>query len=426
MTTIDLTFANYFIAGVVLYYAGLFALARFTRKAPTLSGGQLVFVIVVPARNEELVIAETLSSLRELRGHDHRVLVLDDGSTDATYERALRLAGVDTRIQVVRRHGARAGRGKSDVLNHAFRIIGEMIDRREIVTDPSSTIVGILDADGRLERRCLEAVSPFFADPEVGSVQIGVRIGNAASSMLVRLQDMEFVGFTYLVQIARDHLGSSGLGGNGQFTRFSALQSLAREPWSPGALTEDLDLGLSLVKRGWKTRFCSATFVSQQGLPKWRPLLRQRTRWIHGHYQCWKHIPSLLRSHEVRWATRLDLATYLLLVLTVVVVTFNAIVSIASLLGAVLIENRFLDFIPSEVERAFVAELFALFPLGIFMWTYQRHSGHPFRWWEFPAYGLAFTLYSYVWVVATLRAWTRLLLRTGTWTKTPRVVEGTS
>jgi 1,2-diacylglycerol 3-beta-glucosyltransferase len=424
---IDLTVANYFIAGVVLYYAALFLLARVRREAPSKGREQPFFVIVVPARNEELVIAETLANLCSLDYSDYRVLVMNDDSSDATRERAATFAATDQCVALVDRSGDEAGRGKSAVLNHAFRLVGKMIASGELPARRSeSVVIGIVDADGRLEQQTLRAVAPYFGDPEVASVQVGVRIGNAAQNGLTRLQDMEFVGFTYLVQIARDHLGSSGLGGNGQFTRFSSLGSLGREPWAPRALTEDLDLGLSLVEKGWKTRFCSETFVTQQGVSRFRPLFRQRTRWIHGHYQCWAHIPRLIRSRNVRWATRFDLTTYLLLVVTVVVVTFNALASVASIAGLVIVDNRFLDFIPGGYERSIVAETFALLPLAIFMWTYQRNSERPFRWWELPAYGLAFTFYTYIWVFSTARAWMRIVLRRSNWTKTPRVAEPAS
>jgi 1,2-diacylglycerol 3-beta-glucosyltransferase len=422
---LDLTLANYLIAGVVAYYGFLLLVAKLgPRDLPT-GGAPGHFVLIVPARNEQLVIEATLDNLAHLDSDDHWVLVLNDGSEDATGEIAHRVAAEHKNIWVVDRTREEAGCGKSAVLNHAARLMVEALDRQ----DPrfsgwqvENVVMGIVDADGRLERTSLRAVEPYFERANVASVQVGVRIGNAGDGMLARMQDMEFVGFTYLVQIARDHFGSSGLGGNGQFTRLSALTSVGPAPWAPDALTEDLDLGLSLVAKGWETRFCSETFVSQQGLNRWRPLLRQRTRWIHGHYQCWRHVPKLLTARNVAWKTRLDLITYLLLVVTVVVVTYNLVVTLLGLAGVISVANNFLAFIPDGYPRAVVAEMVALFPLTIFMHTYQRHSGHAFRWYELPAAGAAFTAYSYVWVISTLRAWARIVTRRGNWTKTPRVV----
>jgi hypothetical protein len=57
------------------------------------------------------------------------------------------------------------------------------------------------------------------------------------------------------------------------------------------------------------------------------------------------------------------------------------------------------------------------------MFTYQRHSAHPFRWYEVPAYAVIFTLYTYVWLLTTARALARLATRRGDWVKTPRMAE---
>jgi 1,2-diacylglycerol 3-beta-glucosyltransferase len=97
--------------------------------------------------------------------------------------------------------------------------------------DPREVVVGVVDADGRLDPRTLKAVEPYSADPAVGGVQIGVPIANASAGLLARLQDIEFVGFSAFVQTARGLLGSVGLGGNGQFNRLSAL---LQGPWAAG------------------------------------------------------------------------------------------------------------------------------------------------------------------------------------------------
>src|SRR5262249_24057797 len=142
---IDLTVANYFIASVVLYYAFLFLLARVRRDVPLSGVAKPFFVIVVPARNEELVISETLGDLRSLEYPDYRVLVMNDGSSDATHERASAVAAVDRRVVLVDRYGAEAGRGKSDVLNHAFRIVEEGISTPEFCDrSPEAVVLGIV------------------------------------------------------------------------------------------------------------------------------------------------------------------------------------------------------------------------------------------------------------------------------------------
>ncbi len=422
---IDLTVLSYVILAIVGYYVLLFAMSRTRKAAPVYPDSRPLFVILVPARNEELVLDGTLANLTELAyGGDHRVLVVNDASSDGTAAIADDWAARDPRVRARHRSVAEAGKGKSDVLNYAHAAVRQWCENG----DPwlgghteDDIVLAIVDADGQLEASALDRVAPYFGDATVGTVQIGVRIANAETSTLARMQDMEFVGFSWLVQVARDRLGSSGLGGNGQFTRLTALNSLAGPAWSQGALTEDLDLGLRLIEAGWRTRFCHLTYVNQQGLEQWRPLLRQRTRWIQGHYQCWRHIAPLARASKVRMATRVDLIIYLVLVVTVILVSATVALGLLAGFGVVDVSNSFLSAVPDGSPRRLISLLLSVLPVLIFMWTYQRHSGRPFRWFEVPTFAVVFTLYTYVWLLTTLRALARLALRRNGWVKTPRV-----
>lgn len=427
--TIDLTITSYVISAIVMYYVALFVLSSHRRSREAEGGFRPLVVVMVPARNEELVLDETLANLCALTySGRYRVLVLDDGSDDRTGEICREWEMRDERVRAIHRTPEIAGRGKSDVLNHGYRAVRDWHDAGDswLAGCPTAEIVlGIVDADGRLEEDCLEIVAPYFTDPTVGTTQIGVRIANADRSLLARMQDMEFVAFTWLVQIARDNLGSSGLGGNGQFTRLSALETLGATPWEPKALTEDLDLGLQLIERGWHTRFCHLTSVDQQGLESWRPLLRQRTRWIQGHYQCWRHIPRLWRTPGIPLAARLDLSLYLVLVVTVMVVAGTLVLGILGAENILQVRSTFLvGVVPAGIPYRVVSLLLSTLPLAAFMTSYQLHSRNRFRWFEVPAAAALFTLYTYVWTIATLRAWWRITRRQTSWVKTPRVEVG--
>ncbi len=421
-----LTAASYFVSGVVLYYTVLFGISLL-RKAPDGRDVVTAFVVFVAAMNEEAVIEATLESLLGLE-HDRFVICVgDDGSTDATPAILARYAD-DPRVSVVHREAPRAQLGKSDVLNECLEVTMAMVDSDHPVLgglDPAGVVIGIVDADGRLDRQTLREVSPYFGEPKVASVQIGVRIANADTNLLTRMQDMEFVGFSAFVQRARDHLGSSGLGGNGQFTRLSALTGLKADrggPWKTDALTEDLELGLALICRGWRTRYCPTVYVAQQGLPGWHALFRQRTRWIQGHYSCWSYLPRLMRA-PTELTTRLDLSLYLLLIVTVVIVTLSAVAGVLTMAGVIAPANEFLAFLPVGRARNTVSLVFALTPIVAFMHVYQRHAHSRFHIWEVPAVSAIFTVYTYVWIFATIRALTRMALGRRNWVKTPRVAE---
>jgi cellulose synthase/poly-beta-1,6-N-acetylglucosamine synthase-like glycosyltransferase len=418
---------------ISLYFLGLnlVGLLR-TRRGPTrAAAASPLFVIVTPAHNEELVIGETVRRLLTLDAEHYLAVVMNDGSRDRTSEVAREAGDGDPRLIVVDRPHEIAGQGKGEVLNHAYRLLVQMVEEDDPRLRGASTeqiVMGVLDADGWLRQDCLSAVAPYYDDPEVAGVQVPVRMWNARDGFLACMQDIEFVGFSVLVQGGRDVIGSVGLGGNGQFIRVSALETLGSAPWTK-CLTEDLDIGLSLVKRGWRHRMCPDTCVAQQAVTKSRVLLRQRTRWTQGHYSCWSHLPGLWRTREIPWLTRLDLSLHLLLALTIVVVAVQAVIGLLGFFAIYPIHRSVIaTVLPGEsVYRLFVL-LMACGPLSFLGIAYQRsaiaydsYGRSRLPLWSLPGMFLAFTLYTYFWgVPSTVRAFARILLRRDAWAKTPR------
>jgi hypothetical protein len=215
------------------------------------AGAELFFVFVLPCLNEEKVVLASLRRLPSMPGDNFGVVVVDDGSDDDTA--AIVSSVADARVSLLRRTAPDARQGKGEALNAAIGHLtgGGLLTGR----DHDHVIVVVMDADGRLESRAIAEVSPYFADSAVGAVQIGVRINNREQSRLARMQDMEFVIHTEVFQRGRRHLGSVGLGGNGQFMRLSALLSLGPSPWTR-SLTEDLDVGVRLLTAGWRNEYC--------------------------------------------------------------------------------------------------------------------------------------------------------------------------
>ena len=184
---------------------------------------------MMPCLNEEKVLLNSLQRLLSIPGGDFGVLVIDDGSDDNTVDAVSGIIG--ERVWLLSRKPPQARQGKGEALNAGVRYLtgsGHLAGR-----DPASVIVVVVDADGRLDPQSIEEVRPYFADPAIGAVQIGVRIDNRERAA-ARMQDMEFVIYTEVFQRGRRHLGSVGLGGNGQFMRLSAMMSLGPSR-GPGA-----------------------------------------------------------------------------------------------------------------------------------------------------------------------------------------------
>jgi 1,2-diacylglycerol 3-beta-glucosyltransferase len=274
--------------------------------------GELLWVFVVPALDEEVTIADSVRRLAAVEAPNKSIVVVDDGSTDGT---AAVLASLDVpELEVLKRVFPEARKGKAAALNAAWRHLDTLLSSGRWEGRPRErVIVCVVDADGRLAADAPDHVAPHFADPEVGGVQVRVRIYNR-SRLLTWCQDVEFGIFGLLFQAGRTPWGTAGMGGNGQFNRLAALDSVvegeAGGPWRD-KLTEDQDLGLRLIAAGWRGVASAGTSVDQQGLPGLRPLFRQRTRWAQGNLQAMSHLGRVWRSDR-SLLVRCDLVAYLL------------------------------------------------------------------------------------------------------------------
>jgi len=106
----------------------------------------------------------------------------------------------------------------------------------------------------------------------------------------------------------------------------------------------------------------------------------------------------------------------------VMLVFTTTMLSVADWVGILSVSNDALSFVPAGIPRNVAFATMATGPIWAFIFTYQRNSKFPLRWWEIPAYGAFFCAFAYVAVLFTIRAWTRMLLRRGTWAKTPRLL----
>ena len=328
---------------VVLFFRGIKSdrhMARQEEVNPEL----FEWVFLVPALNEEVTIADSVSRLEAIEVTRKRIVVINDGSDDRTAE--ILAERTDPDLYVVERKPPQARQGKAAALNYAF---DEVTERFKL--DPATTIFCIVDADGRINPESLPHVAKHFVDSEVGGVQTLVRIYNR-HRILTWFQDIEFSIYGHLFQAGRNKWGTAGMGGNGQYNRMSALQSIddrdpgpseeaivekdpepevsiepaSRGPWRD-RLTEDQDLGLRLMIAGWKCRHDNHATVEQQGVPGLRRLFRQRTRWSQGNLQAMGLIDDMVTS-KVHLPARFEQVVYLLMPVWQMIVGASLIASI--------------------------------------------------------------------------------------------------
>lgn len=388
-----------------------------------LSNPAMTAYFLIPCLNEALVVGDTVADLLG-RTRDTWVAVIDDGSDDETAEMAraaAAAAGGSDRLLVIQRSLPMARCGKGAALNDALERVREDVDRRGL--DPAKVVICVMDADGRLSDEAFPEALAAFEDDRVGAVQLIVRIRNR-DSWLTRMQDIEFWCISATAQFARTFTGTVSLGGNGQFTRLSALDTLDGDPWST-SLTEDLDLGLRLYARGWKVTAPSFGYVHQQGVTNLRTLLRQRTRWYQGHMSAIARVPELVRSKQLSEIRLLEVVLYLL-VPWLIVLPWSIVQQFVLIAPLIEPQRWFAGAVQSNtLATAAVWTLWyclSFLPNLLIGVTYARRT----RAVSMPVsilLGHAMLVYNYVGYAAVWRALFRMCTRRVSWAKTPRSAE---
>jgi len=424
MIEIDTTLLSILFALFGAFYSLLLIAVlrvRRRRKVPEGVSTASTFSLMIPARNEEAVLARTLEGIlaMDYPVDKFEVLVIDDGSADRTSEIADRVRGRNPgRVSVIHIQDAKAGRGKSEALNFGFRHLlrtSRFNGRREWV-------IGVFDADGVPDADLLQKAASQFENPKVGAVQASVRITNRGTSRLARMQDLEFSAFSRVTQMIRGELlDSASLGGNGQFVRARALYdaAISRKPhrfWRPGALTEDLELSARLVLRSWRIKHLATSYVHQEGVERFGDLFRQRTRWAWGSLQVFvEYILKLkfLRARNVPMKKRLDLVMSLSLFLMSPLVMVVWLLTFLDLIHVIQAVNQ-LPFL------ATLAISFGFFPIVTWgMWDQKEYRKA-----RLPLDLLLFTVYTYHWLPCLYVAALRVIGGDDPkWFKTRRIAE---
>jgi cellulose synthase/poly-beta-1,6-N-acetylglucosamine synthase-like glycosyltransferase len=236
----------------------------FTRNLPPVS-------ILIPARNEEVVIGKTLKKIlsTDYPEENIEVIVVNDGSTDRTETILTQMASQDSRIHPVHLPVAQSGRGKARALNVGLK-------------HASHDVIAVYDADNNPEPDALRMlVMGLISDDKLGAVIGKFRTLNRGRNLLTRFINIETLSFQWILQAGRYLLFKVAiLPGTNFVIRRDVLESCGG--WDEGAITEDAELSVRIYQRGWKIKFLPTAVTWEQEPEKWRTWIRQRTRWVRG------------------------------------------------------------------------------------------------------------------------------------------------
>jgi hypothetical protein len=229
------------------YLLALLAAAWRCSRAPTppRGPGHLRFAVLVPARDEEAVIGDCLTSVRALDHPANRVetIVIADRCSDATAAVAARAGAT-----VWAREAGEDGKGAA--LAWALERLG-----RE---RPSVDAVAVVDADCVVSPNLLRAFEARLG-AGVHAVQAVYGIANPQASWAAALRFASLELMNVVRPLGASALGASaGLYGTGM--AFSA-DLLRRLPWSARSLVEDREQHLALVAAGERVAFAREASV---------------------------------------------------------------------------------------------------------------------------------------------------------------------
>ncbi|MER5180240.1 bifunctional polysaccharide deacetylase/glycosyltransferase family 2 protein [Streptomyces sp. NPDC002896] len=232
--------------------------------------------VIVPAYNEEAGIEATIRSLLASTHEYVQVIVVDDGSSDRTFEIAEWMRTQDPRVMVVRQANA----GKAAALNTGL-------------SWAQFDLVVMIDGDTVFDRDAIRRLIQPFADPRVGAVSGNTKVGNR-QGILGRWQHLEYVIGFNLDRRMFDVLECMPTvpGAIGAFRR-QALEGVGGV--SDDTLAEDTDLTMALCRAGWRIVYEESAIAWTEAPSTIGQLWKQRYRWCYGTLQAmWKHRRALV------------------------------------------------------------------------------------------------------------------------------------
>lgn len=252
--------------------------------------------VMIPAHNEEDVIANTVENILQMDYENFEVIVIDDRSSDNTATVIKDLEQKHENVKaLIREQGAFPG--KSAVLNDAFKIA-------------HGDAVLVFDADATVAPDFLSKLVPELEPKDVGAVQARKVIRNKNQNLLTRCQNNEYTMDTYF-QAGRDSVkGAVELRGNGELIKREALEDIGG--WNNYTIVDDLDMSTRLHIRGWDVRYCMDAVVYEEGITYLWPLFRQRRRWLEGTIRRYlEYSGAALTSKKMSLRAKLDMTAYI-------------------------------------------------------------------------------------------------------------------
>ncbi len=220
------------------------------------------FSIIIPAYNEEVTISGCIGSMLNLNYPNYEVIVIDDGSSDSTFDEASKFSC--KKVKIVKQKNT----GKPGAINTGIR-------------NASGDIVITVDADSKLDPDVLKWIAIRFSkNPRLGAVAGNVKI-DKPSGVLKILQSLEYTTAINLGRKSQSlfHCVMIVPGALAAIKK-KVLEEVGGFPQDTFA--EDFDITMKILEAGYHVEYESRAMAFTQAPESVEDLLKQRRRWYRG------------------------------------------------------------------------------------------------------------------------------------------------
>jgi cellulose synthase/poly-beta-1,6-N-acetylglucosamine synthase-like glycosyltransferase len=226
--------------------------------------------ILIAAFNEDQTIKRCLDSIAATTYSNYSVIVVNDGSSDATQKVVSQWKKKHPNITL--RLLYQKNKGKAHALNNALSKV-------------TSKLVMTLDADSDLDKNALTNAVTYFKDRQVVALAANIRIFST-KTLLGLIQVIEYL-LGHRLKKAYTVLNNEYIiGGIGAVYRTSIIKKI--NAYDTDTMTEDIDLSMKILQKGNRKNkliFAENVICSTEPVPNIRDFFRQRLRWKYGRMQ---------------------------------------------------------------------------------------------------------------------------------------------
>ena len=264
-----------FLLVIASYYFLLLYRPKKREHRDTFAG----ITIIIPAHNEELLLADAIESVLAASFHGRKeVIVVDDGSSDETYRVA----------QQFSKRGVNAIRtchlGKSAAINAALKLA-------------DTELIAIVDADSIIGKNALRAMAQEVGKRGVAAATGVVRVRNRKAGICMWVHIEQLYNSLMRLILAKANANIATPGPLSMY-RKAMLDEIGG--FSTDGFSEDLDVTIRLIRKGHHIGF-SQDSIAETVMPSDpKGFLRQRTRFARGMIHIFKrHLRFGMRAIDM-------------------------------------------------------------------------------------------------------------------------------